>query len=177
MNTTTHNRFNPSRKECEQIIKRILQQELEQRGSNSHFRHSVDFLPFFESLYPSSIGLSKQVQRAVRSMNLPKDSKGFFIMNRSQEELMLEQHLIYFFQYEKVILSYYDHSDLGKCLQMQANPAIYEYCLLRIKEYLSYSIEDLKIWIENSILYIFTTSMENLESALQKIQLPIPSLK
>ena len=51
-----------------------------------------------DSLYPASDSLAKQVQRAVKSMNMPKDSNGYFIINKSREQLEQEEDLRYLFQ-------------------------------------------------------------------------------
>lgn len=80
-------RKNPSRKTCESIIRRILMTEISQQGENRHFKHAVDFMSYFESLYPTSDSLTKQVQRAIKSMNMPKDENGFFIVNKSMEQM------------------------------------------------------------------------------------------
>ena len=69
---------NPSRKDCEKIIKRILSTEILEKGKNQNFRFASDFMAFFESLYPPSDSLTKQVQRAIKSLDLPKDKDGFF---------------------------------------------------------------------------------------------------
>ena len=79
-------RKNPSRQTCETIIKRILMTEVLEKGTNRHF------------LYPASDSLAKQVQRAVKSMNMPKDSNGYFIINKSREQLEQEEDLRYLFQ-------------------------------------------------------------------------------
>ena len=75
MNTKSNN---PSRAKCEEIIRRILMTEVLEHGDNQHFRCAADFMNYFESLYPASPGLTKQVQRAVKSMDMPKNEKGFF---------------------------------------------------------------------------------------------------
>lgn len=80
-------RKNPSRKTCESIIRRILMTEVSQQGENRHFKHAVDFMSYFESLYPTSDSLTKQVQRAIKSMNMPKDENGYFIVNKSMEQM------------------------------------------------------------------------------------------
>ena len=80
---------NPSRSACEEIIKRILMTEVLENGVNRHFRFASDFMNYFESLYPASDALTKQVQRAVKAMNMPKDEKGYFIVNKTA--LQLEQ--------------------------------------------------------------------------------------
>ena len=56
-------RKNPSRETCEGIIRRILMTEVLEKGKNEHFRTAADFMKYFESLYPASDALTKQVQR------------------------------------------------------------------------------------------------------------------
>ena len=81
------NRNNPSRKTCEDMIRRILMAEVLQQGTNTHFRKATDFMEYFESLYPASEALTKQVQRAVKSMDIPKDDRGFFVAGKTSEQL------------------------------------------------------------------------------------------
>ena len=80
-------RKNPSRETCEGIIRRILMTEVLEKGKNEHFRTAADFMKYFESLYPASDALTKQVQRAIRSLNMPKDELGYFIPNKTAEQL------------------------------------------------------------------------------------------
>lgn len=94
-------RKNPSRKTCESIIRRILMTEVEQQGENCHFKHAVDFMSYFESLYPTSDSLTKQVQRAIKSMNMPKDEKGYFIVNKSMEQIEQDSSLKTFFAHAR----------------------------------------------------------------------------
>ncbi len=84
---------NPSRETCESTIKRILNTEIAERGSNLHFKTAADFLPYFESLYPASDALTKQVQRAIKALHMPKDENGFFIANKTIEQFEQEQEL------------------------------------------------------------------------------------
>lgn len=86
-------RKNPSRKQCEDLIKRILWTEVTEKGRNTQFRKATDFLPLFESLYPSSDGLTRQIQRALKELNLPKDSSGFLDIQSSTEEAQSEQKI------------------------------------------------------------------------------------
>ena len=75
-------RKNPSRETCEGIIRRILMTEVLEKGKNEHFRTAADFMKYFESLYPASDALTKQVQRAVQSLHMPKSFRGFsFILH------------------------------------------------------------------------------------------------
>ena len=90
MNTKSNN---PSRAKCEEIIRRILMTEVLEHGDNQHFRCAADFMNYFESLYPASPGLTKQVQRAVKSMDMPKNEKGFFIVNKSRNQFENESSL------------------------------------------------------------------------------------
>ncbi|MCR5545115.1 MAG: hypothetical protein K6F30_01375 [Lachnospiraceae bacterium] len=84
---------NPTRQECEDQIKRTLMTETLRQGGNRHFKTAKDFMPIFEALYPSSPSLTKQVQRAVKSMNMPKDDKGFFIVDKTKAQLAQDQEL------------------------------------------------------------------------------------
>lgn len=94
---------NPSRETCESIIRRILAAEIGQRGNNEHFRQAADFMPYFESLYPASDSLTKQVQRAVKTLNLPKDEHGYFISNKSPRQLKQDQELKRIFQMSEAV--------------------------------------------------------------------------
>lgn len=93
MDKTTSLRKNPSREACEKIIRKILTTEVMQQGGNYHFKQAFDFMDYFESLYPASDGLTKQVQRAVKAMNLPKDKNGCFIINKTEEQIKQEDQL------------------------------------------------------------------------------------
>lgn len=91
--SNTHLRKNPSRETCEGIIKRILMTEVLEKGKNEHFRSASDFMGYFQSLYPASDALTKQVQRAVKSLNMPKDEFGYYIPNKTADQLGHEQEL------------------------------------------------------------------------------------
>lgn len=84
---------NPSRKACEDIIRRILMTEVLEQGRNCHFKTAMDFMNYFESLYPTSPSLVKQVQRAIKAMDLPKDENGFFVINKSRQQLDSDREL------------------------------------------------------------------------------------
>ena len=87
MNQKNQLRKNPSRETCESIIRRILMTELTQNGK------AADFMSYFESLYPASDALTKQVQRAVQSLHMPKDANGFFIVDKTAAQVEQEQCL------------------------------------------------------------------------------------
>lgn len=93
MEKGTSLRKNPSRETCEGIIKRILMTEVLEHGRNKHFRFASDFMNYFESLYPASDALTKQVQRAVKSLDMPKDEFGYFIVNKTSAQLEHEKEI------------------------------------------------------------------------------------
>lgn len=86
-------RKNPSRETCEGIIKRILMTEVLENGSNKHFRFASDFMNYFESLYPASDALTKQVQRAIKALDMPKDERGYYIVNKTAAQLENEKEI------------------------------------------------------------------------------------
>ena len=93
MEHSTTLRKNPSREACENIIKRILMTEVLEHGRNKHFRFASDFMSYFESLYPASDALTKQVQRAIKSMDMPKDEQGYYIVNKTSSQLENEKEI------------------------------------------------------------------------------------
>lgn len=101
-------RHNPSRSECESIIKRILVTEVLTKGRNEQFRNASDFMSYFESLYPAGTALTKQVQRAIKSMMLPKDEHGYLIINKTEEQLEEEKDLSFFLKRSHASLSNLD---------------------------------------------------------------------
>lgn len=86
-------RKNPSRQTCEGIIKRILMTEVLENGRNKHFRFASDFMNYFESLYPASDALTKQVQRAIKALDMPKDEHGYYIVNKTTAQLENEKEI------------------------------------------------------------------------------------
>lgn len=105
MDKSSSLRRNPSRESCENVIKRILMTEVLQQGSNTHFKSAADFMNYFESLYPASDALTKQVQRAVKSLNMPKDEKGYFIVNKTVNQLEQEKEITSAFQLGNVSIN------------------------------------------------------------------------
>lgn len=98
MERSTTLRKNPSREACENIIKRILMTEVLENGSNKHFRFASDFMNYFESLYPASDALTKQVQRAIKSLDMPKDENGYYIVNKTSAQLENEKQITQIFK-------------------------------------------------------------------------------
>ena len=93
-----NNRFeskyqNPSRQICEEQIRRTLMTENLRHGGNHHFKNAKDFMPIFEALYPASPSLVKQVQRAIKSMNMPKDENGFYLVDKTKAQVEQDNEL------------------------------------------------------------------------------------
>ncbi|MCR5098507.1 MAG: hypothetical protein K6B14_06120 [Lachnospiraceae bacterium] len=83
----------PSRRECEEAIHRILITEILQNGKNDRFKGAVDFMKYFESLYPAGQALTKQVQRAVKAMDMPRDKDGYFIADKTHAQADQDREL------------------------------------------------------------------------------------
>lgn len=109
MNTSNSLRKNPSRQTCEGIIKRILNTEVIENGRNLHFKSATDFMTYFESLYLASDALTKQVQRAIKALSMPKDENGFLIVNKTTAQLEQEQELSRLFQLSNVTVDPMEH--------------------------------------------------------------------
>ncbi len=62
-------------------------------------------MSYFESLFPASDALTKQVQRAIKAMMLPKDENGYLIINKTEEQLEEEKDLSYFLKRSNASLS------------------------------------------------------------------------
>ena len=158
----------PSRKECEKSIRRILITEILQNGKNKHFRMATDFLPFFESLYSASDSLTKQVQRAVKAMNMPKDEDGFYIIDRTPEQVDQDKEM-----HSLLEKAHADLVDLSECETL---------FLLLEKDYRSYinflinrsdTFRDkfvTTVETENGLLF-YTQDKKKLEQVLQRLML------
>lgn len=96
---------NPTRQECEEQVRRTLMTENLRHGGNHHFKTAKDFMPIFEALYPASPSLVKQVQRAIKSMNMPKDEKGFFLVDKTKFQMEQDTELSNLLQKSEADLS------------------------------------------------------------------------
>lgn len=93
MENSSSLRKNPSRETCQKIIKRILVTEVLEKGQNNSFRNAADFMNYFQSLYPASDSLTKQVQRAVKAMDMPKDERGYYLVNKTTAQVAEEKEI------------------------------------------------------------------------------------
>ena len=85
--STDEQKRTPSRKRCEEDIRRILVTEILQNGKNDKFKSAIDFMKYFESLYPAGPALTKQVQRAVKAMDMPRDKDGYFMPDKTHDQV------------------------------------------------------------------------------------------
>lgn len=140
----TRVRINPSRSTCEEIIKRILQTEEKENGSNIHFKNATDFMSYFESLYPSGPALTKQVQRAIKSMDLAKDDNGYFLINKTKNQQIKEKELSRALRKTK---SYFDTEIALQTVLLHTTDSYKSYLLDLLKE-------------SDSISRLYTTAIE-----------------
>jgi adenylate kinase family enzyme len=162
-------RKNPSRKECEKAIRRILITEILENGKNKHFRMATDFITYFEALYPSSDSLTKQVQRAVKAMNMPKDEDGYFIIDRTPEQMAQDKELQSLFNRAGAQLQ-----SLEDCEQIfiELEPDYVDYLIFQMEE--SESLRDKYVTIQKTSngMIIYTREKKKLEQLLQRLMLP-----
>lgn len=161
-------RKNPSRTECEKTIRRILITEILQNGKNKHFRMATDFITYFEALYPASDSLTKQVQRAVKAMNMPKDEDGFFIIDRTPEQVAQDRELHTLFEQSHMQITSLDECET---LFLSLDPAYREYITYRFAQ--SDTLRDKYVTIQqtNNGLLIYTRDKKKLEQVLQRLMM------
>lgn len=161
-------RKSPSRKECEKAIRRILITEILENGKNRHFRMATDFIDYFESLYPSSDSLTKQVQRAVKAMNMPKDEDGFFIIDRTPDQVAQDKQLHLLLEESHAKLDSLD--DCEKLfLSMDENyTSFFIYQMTH-----SDSLKDKFVTLQKTCngIIIYTREMDRLKQVLQRLLL------
>ena len=161
-------RKNPSRKECEKAIRRILITEILENGKNKHFRMATDFITYFEALYPSSDSLTKQVQRAVKAMNMPKDEDGFFIIDRTPEQVAQDKELHTLLEHANARIESLDDCEQ---LFLALAPDYRDYITYRITQ--SDTLRDKFVTIQqtNNGLIIYTRDKRKLEQVLQRLMI------
>lgn len=159
-------RKNPSRETCEGIIRRILMTEILEKGKNEHFRTASDFMSYFESLYPASDALTKQVQRAVKALNMPKDEYGYFIPNKTSAQLNHEKELQYLFR--KANASVYSMEDY-KPLFLKTDAAVASYLLDVIDSSPVFEKKYLTAFVTAGGILFYTKTPSQLEILLKSL--------
>ena len=159
-------RKNPSRKECEDTIKRILMTEVLENGKNSHFKTAKDFMSYFESLYPPGDSLNKQVQRAVKSLDMPKDENGYFIINKTSAQMDEDREIgrmLRSTQAKSMDLDEYD------TLFLRTGKKYKEYLLELIEESETFRGKYVTAVNSSEGLIFYTTNKTNLETLINSL--------
>ncbi len=159
-------RKNPSREECEKIIKRILVTEASERGCNEHFKHPSDFMSFFQSLYPPSDALTKQVQRAIKAMDMPRDERGYYIVNKTSKQLEEEKEIKHLLKAGAACVS---DLSLSQPILLRANPSVRSYLTHLIASSSTFEGKFDTIIETNNGLIIYTQNKTELLSILNSI--------
>lgn len=159
-------RKNPSRETCEGIIKRILMTEILEKGKNEHFKTAADFMNYFQSLYPASNALTKQVQRAIKSLNMPKDEFGYFIPNKTAEQLGHEHELRNLFQKSQVSISSFEEL---KPLFLQVNKELKSYLIHTLENSPLFEGKFETIVESNNGIILYTKNISQLEILINSL--------
>ncbi len=157
---------NPSRVECENIIRRILMTEVLEKGTNAHFKTASDFLKYFQSLYPASDSLTKQVQRAVKSLNMPKDEKGYFIINKTESQLSQDREISYLLKKTCAIIKPFEEYET---LFLETNPTYKDYLYEIISKSDTFSEKVITIMNTSNGLLFFTNNKQQLEILINSL--------
>lgn len=159
-------RRNPSRKECEDTIRRILMTEVLEKGTNAHFKNATDFLKYFESLYPASDSLTKQVQRAVKSLDMPKDENGYYIINKTGEQLDQDRELSFMLKKTNASMV-----SLEECetLFLQVDATYKTYLLQLLEESLTFADKYVTIVDTTKGLLFYTKNKTQLRILLESL--------
>lgn len=157
---------NPSRKECEEQIKRILMTEVLENGKNSHFKTAKDFMKYFESLYPVGDSLNKQVQRAIKSLDMPKDENGYFVINKTSAQMDEDREigrLLRSSKAETLDLDSYDK------LFLKIEDKYRDYVIRLLNDSLTFKEKFVTIVNSSDGLIIYTENKTNLETLINSL--------
>ncbi|MCR4695556.1 MAG: hypothetical protein K5773_09610 [Pseudobutyrivibrio sp.] len=159
-------RSNPSRATCEDIIKRILMTEVLEKGTNEHFKTASDFMSYFQSLYPASDSLTKQVQRAVKSLHMPKDERGYFIINKTEAQLDQDKEIAFLMKKNKAVVeTFVEYETLF--LKLEGNHKDYLYQLLSESE--TFAEKVITIVNSSNGLIFYTKNKQQLEILINSL--------
>ncbi len=166
MDNQKNERKNPSRETCESIIKRILVTEVLTKGKNQQFKNASDFMNYFQSLYPASDALNKQVQRAIKNMNLPKDENGYLIINKTATQLEEEKALSAFMANSMATVN-----ELEECepLLLSCNPEDAQYMLVLIKKCLTLQGKYETVFATSNGVLFYTKKKAQLVTLLESL--------
>ena len=163
---TINLRKNPSRKECEKIIKKILMTEVLERGTNEHFKTAADFMSYFQSLYPASDSLTKQVQRAVKSLGMPKDEKGYYIINKTEDQLNQDKEIAFLMQKTNSVLLPFEEYET---LFLKADDKYKDYLYQLLSESETFSDKVITMINSSNGIILFTNNKHQLEILINSL--------
>ena len=153
------NRNTPSREYCEKNIKRMLMSEVLEKGKNESFRTAKDFMPFFESLYPTSDALLKQVQRAVKALDMPKDEQGYFIAGKTVSQFEHEKEISSLFELAKVKTHPFEQIET---IFLEVEPHLKTYLIHMLETSLTFKGKFLTLVETSNGVLIYTQNKNNL---------------
>ena len=163
---TLNLRKNPSRKECEKVIKKILMTEVLERGTNEHFKTASDFLSYFQSLYPASDSLTKQVQRAVKSLGMPKDERGYFIINKTEAQLEQDKEIAFLMKKTNASLVPLEEYET---LFLKTDPAHKDYLYQLLSESDTFSDKIITMINSSNGIILYTNNKHQLEIMINSL--------
>ena len=159
-------RKNPSRTTCEDIIRRILMTEVLEKGTNTHFKNASDFMSYFQSLYPASDALTKQVQRAVKALNMPKDEKGYFIINKTEAQLSQDKEISFLLKKTSAVLS---NEFSYETLFLRVDPLYKDYLFQLLSESDTFSEKVVTMINSSNGIIFLTNNKQQLEVLLNSL--------
>ncbi len=159
-------RKNPSRKECEKVIKKILMTEVLERGTNEHFKSASDFMGYFQSLYPASESLTKQVQRAVKALGMPKDDKGYFIINKTEDQLNQDKEISFLLKKTNAFLSDFENYET---VFLKADGKYKDYLFQLLSESDTFSDKIITMINSSHGIILFTNNKHQLEILINSL--------
>lgn len=166
MDNIQSTRKNPSREACQKIIKRILVTEILEKGTNEHFRQASDFMGYFQSLYPASDALTKQVQRAIKAMDMPRDERGYFIINKTSEQMEQDREIGHLLQKGETSLLTLEESEP---LLLTVPAEMRDYLIHTLSESISLKDHFDTILKTNNGIIIYTREKARILSYLQSL--------
>lgn len=159
-------RKNPSRATCEDIIRRILMTEVLEKGTNEHFKTAADFMSYFQSLYPASDSLTKQVQRAVKALQMPKDEKGFYIINKTEAQLSQDKEISFLLKKTSASISSLEDCDT---LFLEADPLYKDYLYQLLSESDTFSEKIVTMINSSNGILFYTNNRQQLEILINSL--------
>lgn len=159
-------RKNPSRATCEDIIRRILMTEVLEKGTNEHFKNASDFMSYFQSLYPASDALTKQVQRAVKSLNMPKDDRGYFIINKTEAQLSQDKEISFLLKKTSAVITPLEEYET---LFLKVDPDSKDYLFKLLSESETFADKVITMINTSNGILFYTKSKQQLEVLLESL--------